>query len=63
MVLTVGVIGAGAMGTAISQILAENANTVYLYARNKEICNEVNNSNHNSIYYPNIKLKKKYNWN
>ena len=58
MVLTVGVIGAGAMGTAISQILAENANTVYLYARNKEICNEVNNSNHNSIYYPNIKLKK-----
>lgn len=57
MVLTVGVIGAGAMGTAISQILAENVDTLYLYARNKEICTEINNKNHNSIYYPNIKLK------
>ena len=42
MKLDVAVIGAGAMGTAISQSIAENVNNLYLYARNMEICDEIN---------------------
>ena len=40
MSLNVGVIGAGAMGTAISQCIAPNTNKLLLYARRKEICDE-----------------------
>ena len=35
MSLNVGVIGAGAMGTAISQCIAPNTNKLLLYARRK----------------------------
>lgn len=56
MSLNVGVIGAGSMGTAISQIIARNANKIYLYARKKEICEEINEKRYNFHYYPNIKL-------
>lgn len=57
MTLTVGVVGAGSMGTAISQSIAKNVDKVYLYARNNKICKEINNNHHNSIYYPNFELK------
>lgn len=57
MSLNVGIIGAGAMGTAISQTIAKNANKIYLYARKKEICDEINNKRYNSQYYPNVKLQ------
>ena len=55
MSITVGVIGAGAMGTAVAQTVAPNAN-VLLYARREEICNDINNNNVNSQYFPNVKL-------
>lgn len=55
MSITVGVIGAGAMGTAVAQTVAPNAN-VLLYARREEICNDINNSGVNSQYFPNVKL-------
>ena len=55
MSITVGVIGAGAMGTAVAQTVASNAN-VLLYARREEICNDINNTNVNSQYFPNVKL-------
>lgn len=58
MKLDVAVIGAGAMGTAISQSIAENVNKLYLYARKMEICDEINEKHHNSQYYPNLKLKE-----
>ena len=58
MTMKIGVIGAGAMGTAISQSIAENVDNLFLYARNKEICNEINTEHHNSQYYPNLKLKE-----
>lgn len=53
----IGVIGAGAMGTAISQSIADNVDTLFLYARNKEICDEINEKHCNSQYYPNLLLK------
>ena len=52
---TVGIIGAGAMGTAVAQTVAPNAN-VLLYARREEICNDINNTSVNSQYFPNVKL-------
>ena len=58
MTLNIGVIGAGAMGTAISQSIAENANKLFLYARKNEICDEINSTHYNSQYYPNLKLKE-----
>lgn len=58
MKLDVAVIGAGAMGTAISQSIAENVNSLFLYARNREICDEINEKHYNSQYYPNLKLKE-----
>lgn len=55
MSINVGVIGAGAMGTAVAQTIAPNAN-VLIYARREEICSDINNSNVNSQYFPNVKL-------
>lgn len=55
MSLKVGIIGAGAMGTAVSQTVAPNAK-VLLYARRKEVCEDINHTNINSQYFPNVKL-------
>lgn len=49
----IGVIGAGALGTAISQRLAENSDKIILFARKKEICDDINQNRLNSQYYPN----------
>ena len=56
MKVDVGVVGAGSMGTAISQIISKNVNNIYLYARKKDVCDEINESRYNFNYYPNIKL-------
>ena len=50
-----GVIGAGAMRTAVSQTVALNAN-ILLYARREEIYNDINNFHVNSQYFPNVNL-------
>ncbi len=55
MSINVAVIGAGAMGTAVSQTIAPNAN-VLLYARRKEVCGSINNIRINKQYFPNVKL-------
>ncbi len=52
----VGVIGAGALGTAISKSIAINVDTVYLYARRETVSNEINSTRYNSGYYPNLLL-------
>ena len=53
--LNVGVIGAGAMGTAVAQTIAPNA-SVLLYARRKEVSDDINNTRVNSQYFPNVRL-------
>lgn len=58
MSLKIGVVGAGAMGTAISQIVAENTNELLLYAKRKEICDMINQTRYNLEYYPNIELHR-----
>ena len=57
MSIKVGVIGAGAMGTAVAQTVAPNAN-VLLYARREEVCETINKTHVNSQYFPNVKLHK-----
>lgn len=56
MNMIVGVIGAGALGTAISQNISENVTEIKLLLRNKELCDEINNCRYNTKYYPNYKL-------
>ena len=56
MDLKVSVIGAGGLGTAIAQLISVNADSVYLYARRKEIVDEIAKTRHNTEYYPNLKL-------
>lgn len=53
----VGVIGAGSLGTALAQTIAENVDTVYLYLRREDLAETINSTGFNSEYYPNTKLR------
>lgn len=53
----VAVIGAGALGTALAQTVAENVDKVYLHLRREELKEEINESRFNNEYYPNTQLK------
>lgn len=55
MVFTVGVIGAGAMGTAVAQTVAPNAK-VLLYGRRVDLCSKINYLRQNTDYFPNVTL-------
>ncbi|MBE6489653.1 MAG: NAD(P)H-dependent glycerol-3-phosphate dehydrogenase [Methanobrevibacter sp.] len=55
--LKVGIIGAGALGTALAQCVSKNLKTVYLYARRPSVVENINQG-YNKDYYPNILLNK-----
>lgn len=55
--MTVGIIGAGAMGTALAQTIAKNTK-VYLYARREEVSQDINENKCNSQYFPNERLNE-----
>ena len=57
--MKVGVIGAGSLGTALSQTISENVDQLLLHVRKQELCDDINNMGYNTHYYPNRKLK---NW-
>ena len=57
MFSNVGVFGAGAMGTAISQTICENTQNVLLYARREDVVNSINETHFNKDYFPNIRLQ------
>ncbi len=52
------VIGAGAWGTAIANLLAQNSNEVLLSANRLETINEINDHNSNGRFLPQVKLHK-----
>ena len=54
----IGVIGAGAWGTALSNILAKN-HRIILWAKEKKVCENINKYNENKRFLPKIKLNKK----
>ncbi len=58
MFSNIGVIGAGAMGTAISQTICDNAQNVLMYARRKEVADSINETHINKDYFPNIRLQE-----
>jgi len=52
------VIGAGAWGTAIANLLAQNSNQVFLSANRKETADEINKNRTNQRFLPEVKLSK-----
>lgn len=55
------VLGAGAMGTAVSYLLAYNKNEVLMWARRKEICDAINKKRENPEYIPGLILPESVN--
>ena len=52
----IGIIGAGAWGTALAQALASDGSEVVLWAREPELVAEINASHTNSLFLPSAKL-------
>lgn len=53
------VIGAGAWGTALANLLAKNAHAIFLSANRQEVVDEINRKNTNQRFLPNVKLSSK----
>lgn len=52
----IGVIGAGAWGTALAQMLASDGRDVPLWAREPELADEINGRHSNSLFLPSARL-------
>ncbi len=50
--MTVGVLGAGAWGTAIASVVAQNCPSVLLWAREPDVVNEINSRHTNERFLP-----------
>lgn len=53
---TIGVLGGGAWGTALAQMLASDGRDVMLWARETELVSEINASHTNSLFLPSAAL-------
>lgn len=53
------VIGSGAWGTAIADLIAKNGNEVFLSAVDDDVVNEINSCNQNKQFLPDITLNKR----
>ncbi len=56
MTALVGVIGAGAWGTALAQVLASDGREVVVWAREPELVAEINRNHRNSLFLPGAEL-------
>ncbi|MEM7651458.1 MAG: NAD(P)H-dependent glycerol-3-phosphate dehydrogenase [Pseudomonadota bacterium] len=56
---TIGVIGAGAWGTALAQMLSRGDRDVLLWAREPEVVEAINEKHENTVYLPSIELDEK----
>ena len=54
--MTIGIIGAGAWGTALAQALASNGTPVVIWAREAELVDGINEAHCNSLFLPGIAL-------
>lgn len=54
--MTIGVIGAGAWGTALAQAMASDGSDVVLWAREPELIDEINARRTNSLFLPSANL-------
>jgi glycerol-3-phosphate dehydrogenase (NAD(P)+) len=55
---TLGIIGAGAFGTALAKAFAKNFENIIVYAREEQIVDGINNKNTNPFYLNNVELDK-----
>ena len=55
-VARIGVIGAGAWGTALAQMLAADGAPVSLWAREEEVASAINETRRNAVYLPDAEL-------
>ena len=53
----IGIIGAGAWGTALAQVLAGNDHEILIWAREPEVVTDINENNQNSRFLPGIDLR------
>jgi len=53
---TIGVIGAGAWGTALAQMLASDGSRVLLWAFEEQLVEEINSQHSNTLYLPSAQL-------
>ena len=56
MTAAIGVIGAGAWGTALAQVLASDGSDVLLWAREGELVAQINRDHRNSLFLPSANL-------
>jgi len=56
MTATIGVIGAGAWGTALAQLLASDGRAVVLWARDADVARTINTTRGNPAYLPGVAL-------
>ena len=54
----IGVIGAGAWGTALAQVLSEGQDELLLWAREPEVVEQINNSHENKSFLPGQNLRQ-----
>jgi len=54
--MNLSILGAGSWGTSLAQCFSRNFEKVYIWGRNKEIINDINNNNRNTRYLPEIIL-------
>lgn len=53
---TIGVLGAGAWGSALAQLIASNGTSVTLWAREDDVVNAINTRHENPLFLPDIPL-------
>jgi len=56
--MKVAVLGAGKFGTAISQVLSASVDDVFIFSRNENTIQSINQNGQNTVYYPYFKLNK-----
>ena len=55
----VGVLGAGAWGTTIAQLLSKNNSKILIWAKEHSVVNSINTKHINNLFLPNIKLSNR----
>jgi len=56
--MKIGVVGAGAWGTALANTSANAGSDVVLWARETEVCQSINNNHENELFLKGVKLNK-----